>query len=61
MKANYNHPGLLLPAILQLLIHDGFKRLDGLFIWEEEKWKYSAYKVNQPIELIRIDIRKKAK
>lgn len=59
MKEDFKHPKDLVSAVLQFLIHDGFKRLDGAFIWKEETWRYSAYKVSQPVELVRIDIRKK--
>lgn len=56
---NLEHPRDIAPAALQFLIFDRFKRLDGEFMWKNEKWKYSAYKVdNQPGITIRIDLRK---
>lgn len=35
------------------------RRIDGEFEWNGKTWKYSAYKVNQPVEIIRIDIKGK--
>jgi len=57
--ANLEHPRDIAPAALQFLIHDGFQRLDGECIWKADKFKYSIYKIHQPVELIRIDLIKK--
>ncbi|NVM21395.1 MAG: hypothetical protein HWN68_06410 [Desulfobacterales bacterium] len=35
------------------------RRIDGEFEWDGKIWKYSAYKVSQPVEIIRIDIKEK--
>ena len=60
MKIKFDHPKDIAPAALQLLIHDGFQRLDGECIWKEEKFKYSIYKVSRRAgQIIRIDLRKK--
>ncbi len=49
----------LLKGALQLLIHDGCRRFDSEFDWKGETWKFSAYKISEPVNLIRIDLRKK--
>ena len=68
MAGNLDDPQEIISAILELLNPNGeknlivkLKRLDGEFHYKGTVWKYSAYKVNQPVELIRIDIRKKDK
>ena len=49
----------LLKGALQLLLIDGLKRFDTEFPWKDEIWKFSAYKISAPVNLIRIDLRKK--
>jgi len=57
--SNLEHPRDIAPAALQFLIHDGFQRLDGECVWQNERWKYSIYKVSKQVGLIiRIDLRK---
>lgn len=51
----------VISAVLQHLNFDGFRRIDGKFSWKGEEWIFVAYQVNQPVQLVRIDIRKKAK
>ena len=57
--SNLEHPRDIAPAALQFLIHDGFQRLDGETIWNNETYKYSIYKVTRRVgQIIRIDLRK---
>lgn len=61
MVENFDHPKDIVPAALQLLIHDGFQRLDGEFTWKGDKWIYKIYKLNDVADTIRIDLRKALK
>lgn len=45
----------------KMLFEGKVRRLDGEFNWEDKNFKWSAYKISQPIPLIRIDIREKEK
>ena len=56
---NLDHPRDIAPAALQFLGHDGFQRFDGECVWQNEKWKYSVYKILGPGGGIRIELRKK--
>lgn len=58
MEENFDHPRDLVSAALELLSHKEFQRIDGVFTWKEEKWKYSIYKVPGVVSLIRLDMRK---
>lgn len=57
-KEKFNRADLI-PGTLQLLINNGLKRFDTEFEWKGETWKFSAYKISAPVNLIRIDLRKK--
>lgn len=57
-KEKFNRKDLISGA-MQLLINDGLKRFDTEFSWKGEIWKFSAYKISAPVNLIRIDLRKK--
>lgn len=48
----------LLNQALQLLIKDGGSRFDTKFGWKGETWKFTAYKISKPLDVLRIDIRK---
>lgn len=60
MKKNLE-PREIVPAVFQYLKFEGFQRIDGHCVFKNEEYKFVAYKVNQPIPLIRIDIREKEK
>lgn len=52
------HKADLIMGAMQLLTIDGLKRFDTEFYWKGEIWKFSAYKISAPVNLIRIDLRK---
>lgn len=54
----FNKADLIMGA-MQLLTIDGLKRFDTEFKWKGEIWKFLAYKISKPVNLIRIDLRKK--
>ena len=58
MVENFDDPKDIAPAALQLLVHDGFQRLDGECEWKGDKWIYKIYKLNDVAGTIRIDLRK---
>ena len=41
--SNLEHPRDIAPAALLFLINDGFQRLDGECVWQNETYKYSIY------------------
>lgn len=51
-------PEEIVPAAFQNLIIDGFQRIDGNCSFNDLKYRFAAYKVSQPVPLIRIDIRR---
>ena len=57
-KEKFNEADLIMGA-MQLLTIDGLKRFDTEFKWKGEIWRFSAYKISAPVNLIRIDLRKK--
>ena len=58
MPENLDNPKDIAPAAIQFLGHEGFQRLDGECLWEDEMWKYKIYKLNDVANTIRIDLRK---
>ena len=58
MTENFDDPKDIVPAALEFLSLAEFGRMDGKFIWKSDKWKYSIYKPNEPVGMIRIDLRK---
>ena len=60
VKYDLDHPRDVAAAALEFLIFDRFERVDGVFMWKNEEWKYTGYKVkDQSGLIIRIDMRKK--
>lgn len=56
-KEKFNTKDLLFGA-LQLLTFDGLRRFDTEFEWKGDRWKFTAYKISKPLDLVRIDLRK---
>lgn len=55
-KEKFNEPDLIMGA-MQLLTIDGLKRFDTEFKWKGELWKFTAYRISKPLDVIRIDLR----
>lgn len=57
-------PEDIIPAIFKYLIFEGFQRIDGKSVFKfddagpDVEYKFAAYKVSQPVPLIRIDLRR---
>ena len=48
----------LLFGALQLLTLDGLRRFDSEFDWKGDRWKFTAYRISKPLDVVRIDLRK---
>lgn len=58
MAKTKNRTKGLLNQALQLLISDDGSRFDTKFNWKGDTWKFTAYKISKPLDLVRIDLRK---
>ena len=44
-------------SIMRALIENEVRRIDGEFEYENKRFQYKAYKISNPQNIIRIDIR----
>lgn len=56
-KEKFKSKDLLFGA-LQLLTVDGLRRFDSEFDWKGDRWKFTAYRISKPLDVVRIDLRK---
>jgi len=56
-KEKFKSKDLLFGA-LQLLTFNGLRRFDTEFDWKGDRWKFTAYKISRPLDVVRIDLRK---
>ena len=40
------------------MTNEGCTRIDSEITWKGEKWKFTAYKISKPLDMVRIDLRK---